>query len=344
MHIVRAGETAFEELWRQLWQKDYFQHPFYLKWNIEWTKEVAEVKGSKFEDLSFVAAEDNRAVLGALMSVQKNPEGTCELGYFGRPVFYLESEDAEFSQLKQARKIFKEESGKILEGNRVTTVFYQDSLRGNNLSYFGGYLMDMGAEVRPTFIQIIDLSLSEEQLHQQIRKSYGSLINWGLRNLEITVFDADTVNKVIVEEFKQLHAEAAGRQTRSARSWQIQYEMVRNREAFIVLGRQDKRLVTAAFFVFSEKLCNYSSSASRRDMFDKPLAHSILWKAILQARNMGCRYFETGEQWYPNHIELLETVDEKVLQEDKEKKLGICKFKRGFGGTTTVRLNLRLCR
>jgi FemAB family protein len=333
MDIVSIkDQSLFDSLWLHLWQQDHFHHPFYLKWNIEWSKEVAEAKGAKFENVSFVIVEDNTPILGILGTVQEGPEDMHEIGYYGRPFFYLESKNTGYPQLKQAYKLLSSELEQVINEYSIKDIFYQDLLKDNKLSYPGWFLMELGATAMPYFTQIIDLSLTEEQLHSQIRKSYSSLINWGLKNLDISIYDSKTVTKEIIEEFRQLHADVAGRYTRTARSWEIQHEMVKNNEAFIVTGRCNSVLVTTAFFIYSLKWCNYGASASKRDMFDKPLAHSILWNGILYAKRLGCLYFETGEQLYPNQKQPSPT----------DKELGIVKFKRGFGGETFVRLDIRL--
>jgi lipid II:glycine glycyltransferase (peptidoglycan interpeptide bridge formation enzyme) len=73
-------------------------------------------------------------------------------------------------------------------------------------------------------------------------------------------------------------------------------------------------------------------SASRRALFGKPISHALVWEALRHAKHLGCRWFETGEQLYPASGPASPT----------EKQLGISAFKRGFGGSTHVRLKIRL--
>ena len=109
--------------------------------------------------------------------------------------------------------------------------------------------------------------------------------------------------------------------------------MVQAGEAFVVLGEWKDNLVSAGFFLVSKTNCYYGSSASRRDLFEKPLFHALMWTAILHAKNLGCHWFEVGEQLFPNHpINKLPT----------KKELGISEFKAGFGGMTRMFLDLKL--
>jgi lipid II:glycine glycyltransferase (peptidoglycan interpeptide bridge formation enzyme) len=105
--------------------------------------------------------------------------------------------------------------------------------------------------------------------------------------------------------------------------------MISNKEAFAVLGDLDDELVTAALFPYSPKYCYYGVSASKRDLFSKPLSHVVMWKAIKNAKDLGCRFFELGPQYYP-----------KQHPGATKKDFSISTFKHGFGGSTHVRLNI----
>ena len=74
-------------------------------------------------------------------------------------------------------------------------------------------------------------------------------------------------------------------------------------------------------------------SASRRDLFEKPMFHSLMWTAIQQAEKLDCCWFEFGEQLFLNH------PSEKP---PTKKELGISKFKSGFGGEIRMFLDLKL--
>ena len=136
-----------------------------------------------------------------------------------------------------------------------------------------------------------------------------------------------------MDAFRQLHIREAGRETRSKESWKKQLEMVKAEEAFVVMGFLEEQLVTAGFFSHSKTNCYYASSASRRDLFDKPLFHSLMWMGILHAKKKGCLWFEVGEQIYPNYPK---------EPPHSNKALGISKFKAGFGGRTRMSLDLKL--
>ena len=91
--------------------------------------------------------------------------------------------------------------------------------------------------------------------------------------------------------------------------------------------------MSAGLFVCSETTCLYGVSASRRDLFEKPLFHSLMWVAILYAKKNKYQYFDVGEQLYPNHPQSIRPT---------RKELGISEFKAGFGGETKMSLDILL--
>jgi len=210
------------------------------------------------------------------------------------------------------------------------SIIYQDFLYNGKLAFMGKHLLENRAQAVPYFTQIINLSASETELFRQTRKSYKSLINWGKKNLFLRVIDGEAIVPENIERFRQLHFHAAGRETRPRHTWDLQYEMVCHKEAFIILGELEGELVTAALFPYSAKYCYYGVSASKRELFSQPLSHAVIWNAILYAKQRGCFFFEPGTQYYPKQGNPLPTG----------KELSISTFKHGFGGQTHVRLNI----
>jgi lipid II:glycine glycyltransferase (peptidoglycan interpeptide bridge formation enzyme) len=88
-------------------------------------------------------------------------------------------------------------------------------------------------------------------------------------------------------------------------------------------------MVTGAYFIYNSVSSYYGVSASKRELFSKPISHALLWQAILKAKSLGCRYFEMGEQLYCNQ------------GSHTKKELDISKFKKEFGGKTDVRMNIK---
>jgi len=212
-------------------------------------------------------------------------------------------------------------------------IWYRDYLIGGNISFLSTYILKKGAAATPGFSKVIDLYLDKKILWRNIRKRYSSMINNGLRDMDLSIVTSEDVNWDHLLQFRELHVFVAGRETRSIESWRRQFEAVQNGEAFLVLGKLDGVMVSVGYFNYSNTNCIYGSSASRRDLFHKPLFHAIMWTAILHAKKIGCRWFEIGEQYFKNH-----SIDRCPTK----KELGISDFKAGFGGDTKIYLDIKL--
>jgi len=171
---------------------------------------------------------------------------------------------------------------------------------------FAKLLLEKGYKATPYFTQVIDLSKTEAELHADIRKSYKSLIH------KADIYGwPDAFGR-----FKQMHLKAAGYQTRSDKTWGLQFAQIQAGEAFLIMNEG-----SAAFFIYNNHTCYYGVGCS----VEGAGSHAAIWKAILHAKTLGCKYFEMGEQVFSS--------DEKLMN--------ISKFKRGFGGKTLMRLDLR---
>ena len=326
MKVIRVTEVDFTAMWERLRTTAEWRHPFLSASDIAYSKEYAQ--DSHFEDVSCVIAEDQTPILGARMAIRTYADGHRELSGFGRPIEYLESPTAAPAQRDGAAGVLREQLQALLQREAFAVVLFRELQPV--LSPIGRCLLDAGARATPRFTQVIDLSLPEVLLRLQVRKSYKSLINWGEKNIHLTLRDHASVTNDDMEEFRRLHIEAAGRETRSHRTWELQLDMVRQKEAFLLLGRLDGALVTAAFFVHSPQYCYYGVSAAKRELFEKPLAHVVMWRAILHAKAIGCRWFEVGDQLFPA----------QTAPPPTPKDLGISTFKKGFGGDTHIRTDI----
>ena len=330
MEIVRAGEAGIENEWNELAASDGLCYPLYLEKNAEYYKAYF---GHEFVDHSFVIAVGGMAVSGVRVTSHLAPDGVREFSYFGLPTHHVSRPALPAVRRRSAFAMMKDELSRIF-GTESSRVRHLDFLRDGVLSDYSRYLLGLGARSVPEYTQVIDLSRSATQLHSDMTKSFRWNVNWGTKNLAIRINRGISIAEAErdLEVLRSLHMEASGRSTRSIESWQAQLRMVLGGEAFIVIGELDQCPVSAALFSLSATCCFYGVSASKRELFDKPLSHALVWHAILLAKEAGCRWFETGQQRY------------SVSGNDAatEKELGISAFKRNFGGLTHVRLRLEI--
>jgi hypothetical protein len=185
-------------------------------------------------------------------------------------------------------------------------IYYMDFLIDGKLSVISQFLLRHGHKARPYYTQIIDLTKTEEELHADLRKSYKNLCNKDFGGID---------NALGV--LRKLHYEMHRRQTRSNETWHIQSKIISMQQAFISIQEENK---AACLIYHNQHTAYYFSGASKRDAN----SHPCLWRAILFAKDLGCKTFEMGEQVFNG--------DPKLIN--------ISKFKRGFGGTCQTRLIL----
>lgn len=328
MEIVRADSEQFNALWAELYAGGRFRHPLFQPGNVDYYKALLDDDG--YTDCSFVLVHEGVPMCGVLMSAaEAGAGGEVRISGFGLPVLFVTNRDIPDNELKSGFRYFSEELERRIVEVNAASIHYRDFLFNNALSLFGRYLLDRGAGIKPYFTQVIDLTRSETEIKRQVRKSCKNWINWGAKNIDLRILDNTSIHRDDIEQFRKLHVSASGRETRSQSSWDFQYRMVSDQEAFIILGSMEGELVTAGLFPYSRDYCFYGVSASNRQNFDKPISHSTVWNAILHAKQLGCERFELGPHYYA-------VQDPDV----SAKEMGISSFKRGFGGQTLVRLDL----
>ena len=325
MQVVESGSSKFNSFWYELLQDCGFMSSLYSLSIKEFYKENVLNNGYSAKDCSFIIIQNDSPIFGFCGSIVYDGNDRSLLSY---EVPSISIEKGEKITKNIEALIIKKFSGILKNSNQK--VYFHDFLFDNSLSIIGKYLLKNNASSKVIYTQVIDLSLDIVQLKKETRKSYKSLINWGGKNLDIEIFDSCTIALEHMESYRVLHRNVSGSSTRSKSSWLKQLQMVKNKEAFLVLGRFKNNLVSAGFFHITHKNCYYASSASVRELFDKPIFHSLIWAAINYAKEKGCLHFEMGKQ---------------IFQESKgfctNKDFGIAKFKSGFGGQLKVFLEIK---
>ena len=180
-----------------------------------------------------------------------------------------------------------------------------------------------------TYQLAIDLRQSVESIKLDFRKSYKPLVNKALKEWDVKVCE-ENVDEVF-EEFKDLHFEAAGKQTRSKESWSIQRKQIENNEAFLVSVRDGNLLIGAGFFNFSRDMGAYSVGAYKRDLFDKPIGHAVQIVAIKKLKDLGCKTYILGQKAV--------AISSSALS---QKEASISHFKEGFAGYVFAQPHLEI--
>ncbi len=184
------------------------------------------------------------------------------------------------------------------------------------------WLLANGYVAEPYFHQVIDLWPTQDNLWHDVRKSYKSLINNDINRVMLCK------NQGQWAEYMRLHAKLAGRQTRTKASWQVQWDMIEQGEAFAtMMYAENKRpgdedgLIAGALFMCNATWVYYASGKS----VDQANSHALIWKGVEVAKQRGCHWLDVGQQTYWG--------DPKMVN--------ISHFKKGMGGTTKLKLLVR---
>jgi hypothetical protein len=326
--IVRNTDENYEKFLQELVSSQEWQSPFHTKSALNYYKERPLNDGKLITDKSYILVWENEPVAAFYGSLVKDNNQkdliACEVPCISIAKSKKISANAIKEFLREFDHICEEVNGVIK---------YRDYLIENSLSDLTRHLLQKSAFAVPKFNRIINLKQDVVDIKKDMRKSYKHCVNSGIRELKPQVLDASNLTWDEMNNFRELHIREAGRVTRSENSWKRQLEMVFAGEAFVVFGHIQDELVTGGLFIHSSTNCYYGVSASKRDLFKKPLFHALLWTAILHAKKNGCHWFEVGEQLFPNH---------PLDPQPSKKELGISEFKAGFGGIARLNLDIEL--
>ena len=318
---IKNFKIEDKELWNLF---NYFAKEYnstdclFNKSALNYFKEYEIYHGWDVQDKSFClfnGEEPYFLFMGALM-LRGNEK---KYFLFSKPCLILESSEL---NKKQRKNISSKMSELFLNNNYL---FFVDTFYKSNLMpYSYDFLLTKNSFLVKTYCtRKILIYQSEEKLWKDIRTSYKSLINWGIRELEISILTGNSISKDLIEEYRMLHFDVSGKESRSKETWNLQYEAIKEEEAFLVTGRKDGVLVSVGYFPMNKTHAFYGSSASKFSEIQKPLFHALMWKAILYCKKRNILYFETGPE-----LNKLENIKKKV----DSKNLNIAQFKAGFGG------------
>lgn len=214
----------------------------------------------------------------------------------------------------------------------VSSLVHQENIGPvtGHTSTFHKEMMRAGSTANPAYLLYVDLSLSLEEIRSDYRKSYKSLINAGEKMWSVNTLSNS--NAVIWEEFRQLHIQVAGRETRSAATWTMQHDCIVSGSGFLVYLRNAAgRMVGGGFFQHTGQEGLYLVGAYDRDLFDKPLGHIVQHTAIVEMKRRGLLWHKLGQRFYAG-----------CSVPGTAKEQSISTFKEGFATHQFVRLDSEL--
>jgi hypothetical protein len=328
VNIVEFQHPLFHALQAELLTNSSALSPFYQPINSEYYKHYFNHTGC---EQSFCIELGKQPLL--LVKVTSAFEQ--QLSYFQHPILFIWRSNISATAKQGANKLAIAKLCAMAQ-QQAASFIYQEAA-GEQLSVFAKHLLKQEYNLVPWFSQTLNLTQPEQVLFSDVRKIFRANIRWGLQQMTFKLLDANTITVAEMEDFRQLHIAVAQKETRTKQSWQWQQHMIEQSEAFAIYGYLDGKLVSTGLFPYSRTDCYYGVGAYDRNLFDQPISHALVWQAIQQAKQLGCRRFVFGESFYAG---LAKSSGELPTA----KELAIAHFKQGFGGAMQSVLSFQAAR
>ncbi len=165
----------------------------------------------------------------------------------------------------------------------------------------------------------LDLSLSEEELLMNMRKTTRYLIRQTMKNPDITFEKSEKLEDV--EIYQKLNKEVAARQKFIPFSQEYiknEFEVFsKDNQVLLLFGKYKGEIVAGALMVFCSGVGFYHQAASLEKYAKLSIPYLLQWEAIKEAKKRGCKMYDFWGY-----------VDPK----SKHPWAGPTLFKMGFGG------------
>lgn len=198
----------------------------------------------------------------------------------------------------------------------LSSLLLTEKIRVNPLSKFGFHDTTVTAN-------ILKLDKECEVLFRNFRKGTKSDIKAASKNgITAAIYDFNNISKIDFDRYRDIHFQAAGRQTRPDKTWSIMFEWVKAGLSILSIVSKNGEMISAQFINTYKKKAYYHSGATLPEFQSlRGVGHLGQWEIIKFLKAKDFNYYDLGSNVYPN-----------ISQESANKKLlGISKFKTGFG-------------
>lgn len=337
MDIVPAASDP--ALWEQAWGALAYQPVSYALPMLAYQNTYFEDAGWRIHDLSLVLLNDRRPCgIWPLRLVMKGhpSEADSQILPIAAPVFIDKISPITRKKLVSQCISAVHKIAIALEFPRIEfeqIISPLDSACIAGVTDWHQQLLVAGAKISTKHELFCDLGRSIVDIRSSFRKSYRPLINAGLKIWSVDCMNQTNANATVWHEFRQLHRDAAGRDTRNEESWSRQWSMVLAGCAFFVSLRNpsDQRLVGGGFFQHTRDEGLYAVGAYDRSLFDKPLGHVVQHAAIENMLSLGLTWYRIGERCYLQDVPV-----------PTPKQISISEFKQGFASHLLPRFEFQL--
>jgi hypothetical protein len=320
MNIIfrKDDEKRFSELW-----SDFISDkPFSGLYSLLFLKYMTVYSKDFTKDLSFVAEEGGKCVAIVPLFLE-NPGGSPQFTYgnsFIRAPICTNNkvEKTIFSKIDELAK----EYCAVKTMQMVDPSYWLFTEEKSNLLQKYGYL-DASLSTN-----VVDLSVPEERLFSGLRCYQNNCYKSEIKTLtgndfSVEISDNTCPDKSLHEEYRVMHAKAAGRVTRSKETFDLQFQMLKEGVSTLFCLKHSGKPVSFTYFTHSNLHAYYGSGAEDPDCGIKSgLYTTLIWEAMKYYKKRGVKYLETGWQQF----------GPQLFDNPSKKDVALSFFKRGFGG------------
>jgi FemAB family protein len=308
-----------KDIWQKTLDRATYIPVFYTNEMIDYQLEYQKGNGGDWMDISVTLIWDNKYCGLWPLTLSKIEDEYFLSSQGGKvlPPIFIEGV-VEKSQKKiidsclnvaneicKSKKITQWESSEINIGSVFFSNWHLISL--NNKCNF-----------RIQYELFVNLTSSMDEIKNKFRSSYKSLINQGARLWEVSTLNF--ADRKIWAEFKNLHFAVSGRKTRSDKCWEIQYDDIVNKKAFLLFLRDPNgTMIGGGFFYYSKDEGLYAVGVYDRELFDQPIGHIVQFKAMEHLKYLGVKMYRIGAFHRATDI-----------PNPTDKEISIGYFKKGF--------------
>lgn len=324
LELVNANDSNFPKYWSQLLLSDGLQNTLYSEDSLAVSADTfarltpispafnsgqpAEDEGKNF---SFVLLENDSPVLGCSLSLHENEEGLVKLGYKGLGATTHINPNAlgpsSHNLSAQSFAVLQSHMNQLLQELQPDIVEFWDGVNCGVMSPVTQCLVARGGSAEFGSSWQLDTRSTSRELLRNVSKPTRSYIQWGQRNLQLSVRNDNLALYDYLTEFTSNHQDKES--CLSAALWSSDSSLkslLSNGNVFLVNGYLDRRLVATVVFSHFGQFCQYLGSARFNTGTEQPVLHSLIWQAVLHARSLGCTQVELDHRFNLQSSELID--------------------------------------
>jgi hypothetical protein len=323
LNVISVNDGKFRENW-ELFLKNFSMYTY--RYDLDYHEVIKAQIDNDFIDKSFIILKDNDPLAICPFVIDLSKKYAWYKMDHPLPLPLLDETLTSKQKINLEDYIF-EICNKIIKIKNVVRWYAAaDCLSFKNSNYYDlladrHFFTDMSSYTR-----IVILENSKEGIWSQIRNSYRNIINRSIREIDFLVFDQDNFDGDKDGHYMNLHFKAAGRKTRSQKSFELMNELILKGKAILFVQKIKNSVVQMEIILLGKKTAYGGSVANDPDIqFHLPLTHSMNFFIFKELARRNFRFFEKGDTSYCKNIYNLKS----------QKQNQISFFKRGFGKNNT---------